>query len=265
MGKFIGAALESVGAQTCTEWEIIVVDDCGPEDGTEEIVKSFATKYPQNRIEFIRHEKNTGVSGARNTAIRASQGEFLAFLDPDDMWKPTYLHRVMEAFEASAEVDVVASAVEIFRGTEVGKTIGKALQKKWQIEKFPYSLVVGNFIQPSAVVVRIEAMKIVGYFDETPELQHIEDYDLWIRLTQADKKFQFINECLVRYRKHENAATSNTLQMHHLLERLTAKHTSFFIASNTIMTRHVLNRINRVTESLRNPIKGICRLFLGRF
>lgn len=265
MGKFIGAALKSVGAQTCTEWEIIIVDDCGPEDGTEGIIKSFAAKYPQNRIEFIRHEKNTGVSGARNTAIRAAQGEFLAFLDPDDMWKPTYLHRVMEAFEASAELDVLATAVESFRETEAGEISDRVMMTGWQIDRFPYSLVVGNFIQPSAVVVKSEALQVVGEFDETPELQHIEDYDLWIRLTQAGKKFQFINECLVRYRKHESAATSNTLQMHLLLERLTAKHTSFFMASNTIMTRHALNRIDRITESLKNPLKGICRIFLGRF
>lgn len=52
MGKFIGAALDSVGAQTCADWEVIVVEDCGPEDGTETIVKDFAAQHPQHGAPF---------------------------------------------------------------------------------------------------------------------------------------------------------------------------------------------------------------------
>ena len=55
MGKYIGEALESVGNQTYAHWEVIAVDDCGPEDGTKEIIESFAECHPQHRIEFIRH------------------------------------------------------------------------------------------------------------------------------------------------------------------------------------------------------------------
>ena len=61
MGRYIGEALESVGKQTYENWEVIAVDDCGPEDGTKEIIESFAACHPQHRIEFIRHQKNGGV------------------------------------------------------------------------------------------------------------------------------------------------------------------------------------------------------------
>ena len=88
MGRFIGEALASVGVQSCRDWEVIVVEDCGPEDGTEAIVRDFAKAHPNHRVEFIRHERNTGVSGARNTAIAAARGDFLAFLDPDNYWLP---------------------------------------------------------------------------------------------------------------------------------------------------------------------------------
>ena len=216
-------------------------------------------------MEFIRHKKNTGVSGARNTAIRAARGEFLAFLDPDDLWKPTYLQRISDGFATSPDVDVMVTAVESFRETKNGESIDHVLLKKWQIARFPYSLAVGNFMQPSSVVMRVDAFQLVGDFDETPELQHIEDYDLWIRLAQAGKKFRFITECLVRYRKHESAATSDTLRMQQLLERIVAKHSSFFITSNTIMTRQALNRIDRTNESLMNPLKGMYRWLQGRF
>jgi glycosyltransferase involved in cell wall biosynthesis len=69
MGQFIGEALDSVGAQTYPYWEVIVVDDAGPEDGTRAAVKAFAAKHPEHRIDYIRHETNQGVSAVRNTAF----------------------------------------------------------------------------------------------------------------------------------------------------------------------------------------------------
>ena len=78
MGRFIGEALESVGKQTYTNWEVIAVDDCGPEDGTREALEFFAKQFPNNQIIYHRHEKNGGVSAARNMAIELSRGQYLA-------------------------------------------------------------------------------------------------------------------------------------------------------------------------------------------
>jgi glycosyltransferase involved in cell wall biosynthesis len=72
-GQFIGEALESVGVQTYTNWEVIAVDDCGPEDGTRGAVEAFAAKFPDHRILYHRHKLNAGVSAARNTGIRAAR------------------------------------------------------------------------------------------------------------------------------------------------------------------------------------------------
>ena len=89
-------AIESVLAQTCQDFEIIVVDD-GSTDGTAAAVETFADR----RITLIRHEQNRGGSAARNTGIRASSAAYVAFLDSDDEWLPTKLERQLEVFERS--------------------------------------------------------------------------------------------------------------------------------------------------------------------
>lgn len=263
MGAFIGAALESIGAQTEESWEVIVVDDCAPDDGTAGIVADFARRFPDHRVEFIRHEVNTGVSGARNTAIAAAQGDFLAFLDPDDLWMPTYLARVSEVF-ANGGADVVGTPPEAFYGEEHNHYVDRILFEPWQLGQFPASLAVGNFLQPSSTVVRRSAVQELGGFDTDPRIQHIEDYDLWIRLCKAGCKFRFINENLTRYRKHEAAATSNEQRMRELHEYLAAKHHGFFVSSQSQIIRLLMRDTRRIKEGLRSPLRSLLGKFFRR-
>lgn len=265
MGKYIGEALESVDAQTHDGWEVLTVDDCGPEDGTAGIVEEFAKKHPQHRVDFIRHETNTGVSGARNTAIEAAHGEYLAFLDPDDFWLPDYLKRVGREFANNPGIDVVASPVEAFEaGVDGVEVIDRMRFEQWQIRQFPASLAVGNFIQPSAAVVRKQIVRELGGFDTDPEIQHIEDYDLWIRLCERGCRFHFVNENLTRYRKHPAAATSDIRRMAGLHEHLAGKHAPFFIASQSEVIRRLLRDLNRTREALRNPLQYALMRLINR-
>jgi len=264
MGKFIGAALDSVAAQTCADWEVIVVEDCGPEDGTEKIVIDFAARHPQHRVEFIRHEKNTGVSGARNTAIAAASGDFVAFLDPDDLWNPTYLERIASEFGANPDAAVVTSPVEAFRETSNGLFLDPIQFEPWQIRQFPASLALSNFMQPSATVVRRSAVLEAGGFDTHPDIQHIEDYDLWIRLALAGNGFRFINENHTRYRKHEAAATSNTLRMRELHEFLVQKHSGFFINSQRQMMHLLIMETSKVKHSLKHPFNALLKRIISK-
>ena len=99
----IGKAVKSVLSQTYQDFEIIVVDD-GSTDNTEEIVKSF-TDY---KIYYICHKHNRGASAARNTGIKASRGEYIAFLDSHDEWLPEKLDKQIKTFNSeSSEVGVV--------------------------------------------------------------------------------------------------------------------------------------------------------------
>lgn len=259
MGRYIAHALDSVGSQTYHRWELLIVDDCGPDDGTAEIVSAFSQKHPANRIEFIRHAVNTGVSGARNTAISASTGELVAFLDPDDLWLPEYLERVTSAFEKNPEISVCSTPVEAIRDTPDGVVTDPIRFQPWQINQFPSSLAAGNFMQPSSTVIRRTTVTNIGGFDTSPEIQHIEDYDLWIRLAGSGVKFLFINENLTRYRKHEAAATSNTRRMNELHENLARKHAPFLIHAQSTMLRNLLVRQDRTYRFLKNPLRELYR------
>lgn len=88
--RFIAQTIESVLAQTYTNWEMLIVDDCST-DGSYEIALEYAQK--DSRIKVFRNEKNTGAAVSRNRAIEASSGEYVAFLDSDDLWLPEKLER----------------------------------------------------------------------------------------------------------------------------------------------------------------------------
>ena len=92
--RFIGAALDSVFAQTFRDYEVVLVNDGSPDTRElEEVLKPY-----EGKIEYIVQE-NRGLSGARNTGIRAARSEFVAFLDADDIWEPNYLQRQFEEIE----------------------------------------------------------------------------------------------------------------------------------------------------------------------
>lgn len=208
MGRYIGEALESVAAQTHIDWEIIVVDDCAPDDGTAEIVASFAAKHPNHRVEFIRHEVNGGVSKARNTALRHAKGDRIAFLDPDDIWKPEYLEKMLTGLK---EADICAcSAIRIDdNGNVLGiYTYGVCAQR---ISEFPFSIGRGNFFNPSFTVMRTDVIKKVGFFDET--IHFGEEWDYWLRSLAQGIRFNFILDELCYYRQHLGAVTTNASKL----------------------------------------------------
>jgi glycosyltransferase involved in cell wall biosynthesis len=116
--EYIGAALDSVFAQTWQDFEVIVVNDGSPR--TAQLEAALAPY--RDRIVYISQE-NRGVSGARNTGIRAARGEFYAQLDPDDLWEPEYLSTQLETLRNSPGADLVFPNAVIFgEGPEVGRT-----------------------------------------------------------------------------------------------------------------------------------------------
>jgi glycosyltransferase involved in cell wall biosynthesis len=225
MGLFIGDALASVGTQTFTDWEVIAVDDCGPDDGTRAVVDSFTLRFPSHRVEYIRHETNRGVSAARNTAIAAAKGEFLAFLDPDDLWAETYLEEHMRvlASDQSPAVSYTDARYVDESGAIMGGSWGP-----WggDLDAWPDSLYRRNFINPSAAVARSRVIKEVGGFDETAAIQHVEDWDLWLRLVARGERFAYTPSAVEYYRKHTEAATSNMEKMAVRVRLLREKHLS---------------------------------------
>lgn len=228
MAAFLPEALRSIETQTYVRWEAMIVDDGGPEDGTADIVARFAARNAGHRIEYIRHETNRGVSAARNTAIRHAHGTVLAFLDPDDYWEAHHLDLLLRTL-ATGRCAVVTSQARIVRtGVAAhGRAVRKATET--EVEQFPASLAYRNFLTLSATVVARDALDAAGGFDETPAIQHAEDYDLWIRLAQAGARFCFLRDITCDYRKHPAAATSDPEKDRQRREAVYRKHPLFFI------------------------------------
>lgn len=205
--SFIRSALESVRRQTVEDWEVIVVDD-GSTDAGATIVEELGTI--DRRIRLIR-KANGGVSAARNDALRESRGQFIAFLDSDDFWRSSHLESLLSELTFGGCDIAVGDAVvyddaarQVVRGR-----IPSQIQKR----EFPESLGWANFIVPSMVVMRRGVVDAIGFFDETPAIQHAEDWDFWLRGVAAGMRFGFDENISVYYRKHAAAASRKRLML----------------------------------------------------
>jgi glycosyltransferase involved in cell wall biosynthesis len=228
MGAFLPRALASVKSQTYSNWQLIVVDDCGPEDGTVQVVSEFAAGYADGRVTFVRHERNQGVGATRNTAIENANGDLVAFLDPDDYWASAFLQNSINRFVTGPTVDLVASPVFVVTDDSTDSPDQVLGITPFEKEIFPQSLAIGCLIQPSAAIVRAEILRGVGGFTIDKKLQHIEDWDLWIRLVKAGASFDFIDPPLAFYRKHGGGATNDEAKMAALVANLIDEHRGWF-------------------------------------
>ena len=144
---FVAETIESVQAQTYPDWEMIIVDDCSPDDGAGiAVVKQYAEKEP--RIRLIESKENRGSSGARNIALQAAQGQYIALLDSDDLWHPAYLEKQLACMQARDAALVFASYRRIDEHTKA-----EILRPFVVPERVDYkSLLKTNPIFPSAAV-----------------------------------------------------------------------------------------------------------------
>ena len=175
---FLPETIESVLAQTYEDYEIIVVDD-GSTDSTKEVLDPYSDK-----IKYI-YQQNHGAGSARNTGIKHSQGEYIAFLDADDIWLPEKLHIQANYLDNNPEIAMVYSqSLRISVG-------GKSLSKKSRDRNLPSGevfnkLFLRNFILTcTAVMVRKRVLNTIGLFNES--LITSEDWDLWLRIAREFK------------------------------------------------------------------------------
>jgi glycosyltransferase involved in cell wall biosynthesis len=215
MGRFVGEALASVGAQTYRDWEVIVVDDCGPDDGTKEAVDTFAQKFPKHRVELFRHERNRGVSAARNTAIQAARGGWLAFLDPDDVWLPEKLSKQAAVFEADRNIVTVYTQALISRSGE-GSNYNPGVELTGNAPRSePAEAVIaiasGEIMFAfSSLVLKREICEMTGGFQENLAFQN-EDR-LLIGSCALFGQLAWVPEPLCVYRMHDGSATTSVIR-----------------------------------------------------
>lgn len=193
----IGRALASVAAQTVRPREVVVVDDGSP-DGTVAVVESCRAQLAPTELVIVRLNSNQGAGAARNRALAAARGEWVAFLDADDEWLPGKLERSLA--EWSADLAFVAHDMEI-DGTLVDcarhfKAAGDPAE----------ALFVRGFAATSTVVARRSAVLEAGGFDSG--LRSGQDYDLWLGLAIAGR-FRVFDGALTRYHPTPGSITTH--------------------------------------------------------
>ena len=188
-GRYIGQAIRSVVDQTYIDWELVIVDD-GSTDNTTEVVQAFLS---DPRIQYLQQE-NQGQPKAKNRGVLAARGEFLAFLDADDMWASEKLSKQLPLFEHDARIGVTYTGLRLIN--EDGVIVQTCPSPRLRGNVFRQSLY--QTIPPfSSSMVRRAVFENVGLFNETIPLAI--DYELWLRVAMK-WHFDYVDEPLLLYR-----------------------------------------------------------------
>lgn len=191
--SYVGKAIESVQAQTVTDWELLCVDDCSS-DRSAEIVGEYAEQ--DRRVVLVENASNIGAPGTRNVALSHARGEFVAILDSDDVASPDRLELSLAAFERDPGLGVVAGMWDVIdsRDCVIATPRGGALCDEAIRESLLYER---NRIAHSSAMIRRELMERIGGYDV--ELPAAQDYDLFLRLL-PHCRFLRLDDVILSYR-----------------------------------------------------------------
>ena len=199
--KYIAETIESVLKQTYTNWEMLIVDDCST-DGSYETALEYSKK--DTRIKVFRNEKNSGAAISRNKAIEESEGEYLAFLDSDDLWLPEKLEKQIKfmqdngcdfSFTKYEHIDEQNHSL-----LKVAKVIKRLTYKRMMLHCFPGCLTV------------IYNQKKIGKI-YTPNIKKNNDSALFYPVLRVTSNAMGLDECLGLYRIRKNSISRNKIKM----------------------------------------------------
>lgn len=206
--NFIENTLQSVFNQSFTDYEIIIVDDCS----TDNSLKIVLEKHSDN-VTIIRHEKNKGLSATRNTGINNASANYIAFLDADDLWKPSYLEKINSLIQQFPEANLFATNyAELYPNhIEIPPT---TKLRDFETDGIITTFFESNLSQPiycySSFCVEKKVFEKIGFFDE--RITFGEDIDFSIR-ANANFKLAYSRENLVTYLMFsENRMSKDTIQ-----------------------------------------------------
>ncbi len=199
--RFLAEAIESALAQTHPAIETIVVDD-GSLDDTPAILERYA-----GRVRVL-HQQNRGPSAARNAALAVAYGEYVAFLDADDRFRPEKIARQAGILDTRPDIGLVYGGWRFI--DEEGRSLPGEGRPRGEGDMLP-ALLLGNPIHPLAAVVRRALVAEVGGFEES--LRGCEEWDLFLRLSRRGMRWASLDAPLAEYRLHPAQSHGQTRMM----------------------------------------------------
>lgn len=210
VAPFIDETLKSVFAQTFTDYEVIVVNDGSPDtEQFERVLEPYVS-----RLRYIK-QANQGASVARNTGLKSARGEFVAFLDADDVWLPNYLEEQMNFIRARGCDLVCADATFFGEAVSESRTYMDTLMGDAPAADdvtFLQLVDAERSLITSGVIARREPIIKVGLFDEA--LRNAQDLDLWLRLARHGARLSYQRRVLLKYRCRPDGLTGDAINSH---------------------------------------------------
>jgi glycosyltransferase involved in cell wall biosynthesis len=206
----VAATIESVLAQTEKDWEMIIVDDCSPDNGEgAAVVEKYSQK--DNRIKLIRSPKNRGSSGTRNLAMENAGRRYFAFLDSDDIWDKDYLEKMKKHIDENEDGSVAIYFCGYRR--KDSKCEKELLPPYKKVGKLDFKKMLYHCpIFPSAAILDTQKLKEKVAFRE--ELRNLrDDYVFWFDIMKHGLKAVGYDDILVDYRMRDDSLTASKKNM----------------------------------------------------
>lgn len=212
--SFIADTLKSVKLQTYSNWELIVVED-GTDDGTESIIEEFKADVPQHVV-YFKNKVNKGVSGTRNVAVSLSKGNWLAFLDSDDIWHKDHLLTSVNTALENPDYEILYSSHTKFyddvESLNLTNTLDETLKDPPFLSKnLPTALFNGYMIQPSTVMLSSKLFHEVNGFNE--DFRYVEDLLFFFKILAKGYQFKYTKKNTSYYKENPNGLTKDSIPM----------------------------------------------------
>ena len=194
-GNIIQETINSILNQTYQNFQVFIIDD-GSTDNTKKIIHSFRDQ----RIEYIFQNHSGLPATGRNIGLKKANGDYVAFLDSDDLWFPRKLELQIKLFEKNPEILLIATNGVLFPRKYNNKVLSLKKNTKVSFKQ----LLEKNIIINSSVLLKKEVIENIGLLDENLKLKYGEDFDYWLRLLRfRDNSILVIKEVLVKYRENK--------------------------------------------------------------